>query len=126
MIEITHPKAIEARRRAEQRAKERELAREIIRQATAQGVRFVEILPQNYETNRPKKIGRMTVAYKALRRDVIAVSTALCHPDDDFDKSVGRARSATSMAEGYYILMRVPQKVTPREWINSAFDGSSF
>jgi hypothetical protein len=113
--DTTHPKAIEAEKRAAERAKRKSVAKLIVTQATQQGVHFLEILPNDYSKRRkgshqpaPAQVGRMTIAYKVDRRNVVAVATTLCHSDDDFDKLEGRARAAVNMAEGHVILMRVP------------------
>jgi len=107
----THPQAIAAQARAAEREARRKAAETIVKAAQAQGVHFVEIHPIDYTTpypHKPAKSGKMTVAYRVDRRNVIAVSTALCHPGDDFDKLEGRARAAVNMAEGHTILLRAP------------------
>ena len=107
----THPQAIEAQQRAKERANRREAAKVIVKAAQAQGVHFVDIHPLDYSEPypyKPSKEGRMTIAYRVDRRNVIAVSTALCHTGDDFDKLEGRARAAVNMSAGHTILMRAP------------------
>lgn len=120
-----HPKAIEAQERAEQRAAERAVLKDIVTQATEQGVHFVEIQPQDYSGNyhdpKPAKAGRMTIAYMVQRRNVIAISTSLCHPTDDFDKLFGRARAAIQMANGHHILMRVPAGESVKRFLRGTF-----
>ena len=120
-----HPKALEAQERAEQRAAERTMMKDIVKQATEQGVHFVEIHPYDFSGSRrdpkPARFGRMTIAYVVHRRNVIAVSTSLCHPGDEFDKLFGRARAAIQMANGHHILMRVPAGESVKSWLQGAF-----
>lgn len=128
MTETTHPKALEAQQLAEQRAVERAAMKEIVKTATEQGVHFVEIQPVSYTNGNPvpSRTGRMTIAYKPMRRNVIAVSTSICHPDDDFSKLFGRARAAIQMASGHHVLMRVPSTVDTKRFLRNAFTANEY
>lgn len=63
----------------------------------------------------------MTIAWIADRRNIIAVSTALCHPKDNFSKKVGEAYAARSMAQGQAVKLRVPTGVTVRNFLLTTF-----
>lgn len=109
MSQLTpHPKAVQAHLAAEAVRKHRAVLKALVAQANAEGVRFVEITPWNYITNKPAKEGRMTIAYLVHHRNVVMVSTAICHPDDKFDKVQGRALAASNLMGQRAILMRVP------------------
>jgi hypothetical protein len=128
VTDTTHPKALEAQRQAEQRAVERAAMKEIVKAATQQDVHFVEIQPVSYANGNPVacRTGRMTIAYKPMRRNVIAVSTSICHPGDEFNKLFGRARAAVMMAEGHSVLMRVPSTVDTKRFLRNAFTANEY
>jgi uncharacterized protein (UPF0276 family) len=87
-----HPLQVEAELFAAKRRAERASMKEAIAHATANGMRFIEIAPTNYTVKpaAPARAGRMTIAYAIDRRNVVGVATSLCHPDDQFDKLLGR------------------------------------
>lgn len=103
-----HPKALEAQAKAQAHQLQRQVLKALVEKATAEGIRFIEITPWNYITNKPAKEGRMTLAYLVHHRNVVMVSTAICHPDDQFDKLHGRAFAASNLFGQRAILMRVP------------------
>jgi hypothetical protein len=103
-----HPKALQAHLAAEAVKKHRAVLKALVDKANAEGIRFIEIAPWNYNTNKPSKEGRMTLAYLVHHRNVVMVSTAICHPDDKFDKVQGRAMAASNLFGQQAILLRVP------------------
>lgn len=103
-----HPKALEAEAKAQANRDVRAKLKAVVEQATSQGIRFIEITPYDYNTDKPSKVGRMTIAYFIDHRNVVAISTALCHPDDHFDKLVGRALAAHEMLCEHFVQLRIP------------------
>lgn len=122
-----HPKAEEAIKRAVEIAARKQANKEFVRDLTAQGVHFAEVQPETeYDNNgRPKhaKRGRMTLAYVQVGRNMVAVSTAICHPDDEFNKLVGRAIAGHNMSMGHCIVLRKPTQtaMTVRQWLVHKF-----
>jgi hypothetical protein len=109
MSETTpHPKAVQAEAAAAASRAHRAVLKKIVEQAHDEGIRFIEIAPWNYNTNKPSKEGRMTIAYLVHHRNVVMVSTAICHPDDKFDKVQGRALAASNLMGQRAILLRTP------------------
>ena len=127
MTETVHPKQLEAQKIAAQRAEMRKANKEFLAELNAQGVRFLEVGPEvDYDRNgRPihAKHGRMTIAYLSMGRNVVAVSTTLCHPDDAFDKQAGRALAGHNMMMGHCIVLRKPTNtaLTMRHWLSHQF-----
>ena len=123
----THPKSIEARAIAAEIAARKKANKEVVRELTEQGVRFIEVQPESdYDRNgRPKtaKHGRMTIAYMQLGRNLVAVATTICHPEDNFDKMVGRSIAGINMAQGHAIVLRKPTHtaMTLRQWLTHKF-----
>lgn len=113
-----HPKAVEAAEKSAQARQMRETMKEYVKTLTGQGVRFLEIHPHH-----KGKHGHMTVAYIQQRRNIYAVSTALCHPEDDFDKLRGRAIAGNSLAGGQLILLRKPSAchLSVADWLDMKF-----
>lgn len=104
-----HPEAIAAQQRAKQREMERAAERATINEAQKEGINFVEVTPASYDfTDKPVTAGRMTVAYRLHGRNIVEVSTAICHRQDDFNKQTGRALAALAMMNGQSILLRKP------------------
>lgn len=103
-----HPAALEAQQKAEKNQIRRAHLKSLVDHATKFGVRFIEIAPYNYEAKKPSKQGRMTIAYLVHHRNVVMVSTAICHPDDQFDKLQGRAFAASNILNHKAILVRLP------------------
>lgn len=124
-----HPKALEAQEKAQQRAKRRASLKDIVQSCIKEGVHFIEVVPANYDvfdSPKPPKRGRMTIAfapYQNNSRNIFAVSTAICHPDDEFDKLEGRARAGVNMAKGHHILLRKPTgtPLTTKQWLLHKF-----
>jgi hypothetical protein len=83
-----------------------------IAHATSEGVRFIEIAPINYTVKPavPAREGRMTIAYAVDRRNVVAVSTSLCHPDDQFDKLLGRYLALDNLIQRRSVTVRLPTR----------------
>lgn len=106
---LVHPKQAEAAERAEKRRKHLEECKAVVRHAATLGVHFVAVESKDYtQRGTPTmKQGRTMVAYVVDRRNVIAVSTAICHPDDEFVPVIGKARAAIQLANGQRIFMRV-------------------
>jgi hypothetical protein len=127
MTETTiHPRQAEAQAKAAEVAQVRKSQREIIDMAMMQGVRFVEVDPMNGSMNldiKPPKSGRLTVAYREDRRNIVMISTAICHPNDKFDKRTGRAIAAANMIADRYILLRKPSSFggSIKRWIKHTF-----
>lgn len=127
MTDSVHPKALEAAKAAAERAAMKKANKEMIADLHEQGVRFLEVGPEiDYDRNgRPihPKHGRMTIAYVSVGRNVVAISTTLCHPEDRFDKDVGRAIAGHNMAMGHCIILRKPTAtaLTMRQWLSHKF-----
>lgn len=123
-MESNHPKALEAKRVSELNRAAREAAKLLIQEAQGRGVRFVEIHPEpeHYEAPAPKR-GHMTLAYIEDRRNVLAVASALCHPDDQFDKVKGRIIALRNLMDGRCIALRRPSNalVGTGEWLRGKF-----
>lgn len=126
MSDTTHPKAIEAQERAAERKQRTIAAKAIVAAATAQGFRFIEITPINLKTGKPCAQGRMTLMYRFDRRNVVALSTTLCHPNDSFNKLEGRARAAVNFGEGHVIVMRVPNPHDAKNFLRQAFTVNTY
>jgi hypothetical protein len=121
-----HPRQAEAQEKARGVAAQRQAAAEIIARAHQDGIRFVEVDPQNSSmelTTKPPKAGRLTVAFLEERRNIVIVSTAICHPGDKFDKRTGRAVAALNMLEGRFIQLRKPTGFhgSTKRWVRHTF-----
>lgn len=87
-----HPKAIEARKNSAVRAFEKE---RIKRAITTHGVHF-------------HTSGRYTFCYRVDKRNIIEVSSAICHPGDKHDQHMGRMVALARFAAANRMHMRVP------------------
>lgn len=120
-----HPQQVIAQQRAAEKKEARENAATIIMIAQQQGVRFVEVDPETdimEVTNKPPKAGRLTVAY-VQERNIVMIATAICHPNDKFDKRMGRAFAARALLTGQFIQLRKPtsHKRSTKDWLISTF-----
>lgn len=122
-MNASHPKAVEAAEQAAKRAEQRTMSKALIQELHGKGVRWLEVEPSHgLSADTKNRHGRMTIAYFPLGRNVVAVATSLCHPDDYFDKTTGRARAGLALSQGHYILLRRPSSYeTNREWLRSKF-----
>lgn len=121
-----HPRQAEAQEKARVVAAKRQAAADIIATAREHGIRFVEVDPQTSSmefTTKPPKAGRLTVAFIEERRNIVTVSTAICHPGDKFDKRTGRAVAALNMIEGHFIQLRKPTSFhgSTKRWVQHTF-----
>lgn len=87
-----HPKAIEARKNSAVRAFEKEKIKHAI---TTYGVHF-------------HVSGRYTFCYRVDKRNIIEVSSAICHPGDKHDPHMGRMVALSRFAAANRMHMRVP------------------
>jgi len=122
-----HPRQAEAQAKAAKVALVRKAQGEIIQFAAEQGIRFVEVDPSTgimeESSTKPPKSGRLTIAYVENRRNIVLISTAICHPGDKFDKRTGRAVAALNMFEGSSIQLRKPTSFhgSVKRWIQQTF-----
>lgn len=87
-----HPKALEARKKSATRALEKQAIKHAI---AAHGIHFHES-------------GRYTFCYRVDKRNIIEVSSAICHPDDKHDPHIGRMQALARFAAANRMHMRVP------------------
>ena len=87
-----HPKAREAREKAATRTFEKEKIKHAI---AAHGIHF-------------HASGRYTFCYRIDKRNIIEVSSAICHPDDRHDPHTGRIVALSRFAAANRMHMRVP------------------
>jgi hypothetical protein len=122
---IPHPEAVKAAERSHERKMERAAMKAFVADAQADGVQFVEVHPQiSPLTNRqPARRGSMTIAFLPHRRNLVEISTAICHPNDAFCKLTGRYVAADGMSEGRSIMLRKPSYITTstKAWLKSMF-----
>lgn len=122
-----HPKALEAQQLATEIAARKRANKEFVQHLTEQGVRFIEVQPESdydrFGRAKQAKHGRMTLAYVQLGRNLVAVSTTVCHPDDNFDKMIGRSIAGHNMSMGHCIVLRKPTgtALTLRQWLSQKF-----
>ena len=125
MSDTPHPMQVEAELFAAERRKKRKAMKAEVLNATNNGMHFLEITPTNYAARPavPAREGRMTIAYAVDRRNVVAIATALCHPDDQFDKLLGRHIALTNFIDGAYVMLRVPtrQNVSVKQALSMMF-----
>ena len=87
-----HPKAREAKDRSARRRHEREL----IKNAVATNDLHFHVS------------GRYTFCYRVDKRNIIEISSAICHPDDKHDQHMGRVVALSRFAAANRMHMRVP------------------
>ena len=87
-----HPKALASREKATIRALEKE---KIKRAIAAHGIHF-------------HTSDRYTFCYRVDKRNIIEVSSAICHPDDKHDPHIGRMQALARFAAANRMHMRVP------------------
>ena len=87
-----HPKAREARENSAIRTLEKEKIKHAI---SSHGVHF-------------HVSGRYTFCYRIDKRNIIEVSSAICHPDDRHDPHMGRMVALSRFAAANRMHMRVP------------------
>ena len=87
-----HPKAREAREKSAIRALEKQAIKHAI---SSHGVHF-------------HVSGRYTFCYRIDKRNIIEVSSAICHPDDRHDPHMGRMVALSRFAAANRMHMRVP------------------
>lgn len=128
----SHPQAVAAMARAKQRDLERRAERATIEEAREAGIRFVEVTPQSFSFSDtgPIKAGRMTIAYRERGRNIVEVSTSICHRADEFNKSTGRALAGLGLLNGQSILLRKPRfdpnrHITTKNWLIGTFTFSA-
>lgn len=108
--DLTHPKAQEAFQRAVKRVTERKDMKAQIEDAKKEGVRFVAAKPY-------------MIAYTTDRRNLIAVATAICHPNDAWDPLAGKYLAAQRLLRGVFIDIRIPNNYIKRPglWLHEMF-----
>ena len=87
-----HPKARETREKSAIRTFEKEKIKHAI---SSHGVHF-------------HVSGRYTFCYRIDKRNIIEVSSAICHPDDRHDPHMGRMVALSRFAAANRMHMRVP------------------
>lgn len=118
-----HPKAAEAAQRAEEKRKQREHRKkqrdELAAIAVAAGLKFFHREPRDYSDGQHG----LTVAYRVLRRNVIEIATAICHPNDNFSKKEGQAVATSGFIEGNTVLLHVASDIfhSPKAFIEHTF-----
>ena len=101
-----HPKALEARKNAAIRTFEKEKIKHAI---SSHGVHF-------------HVSGRYTFCYRIDKRNIIEVSSAICHPDDRHDPHMGRMVALSRFAAANRMHMRMPNWCrSPRAFLESTF-----
>jgi hypothetical protein len=122
---IPHPEAVKAAERSHERKMERAAMKAFVADAQADGVQFVEIHPQtgHLSDRKPTRRGSMTIAFLPHRRNLVEISTAICHPNDTFCKLTGRYVAADGMSEGRTIMLRKPSYITmpTKAWLKTVF-----
>ena len=122
-----HPQQVIAQAKAAEVAAMRSQHAAIISHANSIGIRFVEVDPttgmMEEGSNKPPKSGRLTVAYMEDRRNIVMISTAICHPGDKYDKRTGRAIAAQNMIAGGFIQLRKPTRFNGslKHWVKHTF-----
>lgn len=58
-------------------------------------------------------------------RDILNVSTALQHPNDDYDKEVGRFVAATNFQNGQFVQLRKPRHMTAHDFLTELFGATA-
>lgn len=108
-VTTEHPKAVEAKQRAEFRRLTRTIEKGLINHAKRNfDVRFLNV-------------GKHTICYRVDRKDVIELSTAILHPNDRHDKHAGQMVALQRFAKKHRITLRVPKGLTPKEYLWLAF-----
>ena len=87
-----HPKAREARKESALRTLQKKAIKHAI---SSHGVHF-------------HVSGRYTFCYRIDKRNIIEVSSAICHPDDRHDPHMGRMVALSRFAAANRMHMRVP------------------
>lgn len=101
-----HPKAREAREKAAIRTFEKEKIKHAI---SSHGVHF-------------HTVGRHTFCYRIDKRNIIEVSSAICHPDDRHDPHMGRMHALARFAAANRMHMRMPNWCrSPRAFLKFTF-----
>lgn len=104
-----HPKAIEAKQRAEQRRLTRIIEKNRIKTAKERfGVRFLNV-------------GKYTICYRVDRRDVIELSTTILHPNDRHDKHIGQMQALKRFTANNRIHLKSEQGFSPKQFLQLAF-----
>jgi hypothetical protein len=60
-------------------------------------------------------MGGMTLAYTFLQGGYVKFAVAVCHPNDNFEKRIGRVKSAGRLRSANYAIIR---KFEPRDDLN--------
>lgn len=108
-VPTEHPKAIEAKQRAEYRRLTRLIEKNRIKTAKEKfGVRFLNV-------------GKYTICYRVDRKHVIELSTAILHPNDRHDKHTGQMMALERFRKEHRITLRISNDLTPKEYLQFAF-----
>ena len=101
-----HPKAREAREKSAIRTFEKEKIKHAI---SSHGVHF-------------HVSGRYTFCYRIDKRNIIEVSSAICHPDDRHDPHVGRMQALARFIALNRMHLRMPNEMrSPRDFLTTLF-----
>lgn len=101
-----HPKAREAKDRSARRRHERE----VIKNAVATNDLHFHVS------------GRYTFCYRIDKRNIIEVSSAICHPGDKHDPHMGRMVALGRFAASNRMHLRMPNEMrSPREFLTTLF-----
>ena len=101
-----HPKVREAREKSAIRTFEKEKIKHAI---SSHGVHF-------------HVSGRYTFCYRIDKRNIIEVSSAICHPDDRHDPHVGRMQALARFIALNRMHLRMPNEMrSPRDFLTTLF-----
>ena len=101
-----HPKALASREKATIRALEKEKIKRVI---ASHGVHF-------------HAVGRYTFCYRVDKRNIIEISSAICHPGDKHDPHMGRMVALSRFAAANRMHMRMPNWCrSPRAFLEFTF-----
>lgn len=107
-MNIEHPKAVAAKQEAEQRKQHRAEMKQQVAASRAHGVKYLAV-------------GIYTICYRVDRRNLMEISTTICHPNDRPDKLLGQYSALGRFVSNNRILLRIPSGVTPTEFLRAHF-----
>lgn len=109
-----HPNEIAALARRDEKLAEMKLAKTMLAAHVAEhGLSFCHI----------QTSGRhLTIAYRPSKRSIIELSTAICHPTDKYDKTLGKFYAACNFAEHKVVMLHMPAGYgSIRNFLNCTF-----
>ncbi len=101
-----HPKAREAREKSAIRTFEKEKIKHAV---AAHGVHFFAV-------------GRYTFCYRVDKRNVLEISSSICHPNDKHDPHAGRVNALARFVALNRMHLRMPNEMrSPRDFLTTLF-----